>query len=269
MALPDGVELVLAPNPSLLTGPGTNSYLVWGSSSPSVVIDPGPDIPSHLARLVEVGAEHGGIGTILITHGHPDHVEGAAHLRRLTGAPILAWSHEGVPDADETLTDDAAIPVGTRRLRALYTPGHRFDHLCFLLEDERALFAGDLVAGVGTVVIAPPEGNLGDYLASLRRLLALDLATILPAHGPSIDQPRALLEGYIAHREDRERQVLAALAGGPATVEALVASIYSDVNPDLHPIAAHSVLAHLEKLAGEGRVRRTAQPGGSDLWALT
>ena len=157
-----------------------------------------------------------------MTHGHPDHADGAASLRELLGVPVYAWSRDGVPTSDRPLADGAVISVGTRRLRALYTPGHRFDHLCFLLEDARALFAGDLIAGVGTVVIAPPEGDLLDYLASLRRLQALDLRLILPAHGPFLDDPEAVLSYYIAHREERERQVLAALATGPQTVGELV-----------------------------------------------
>lgn len=262
--LPARVERILAPNPSPMTGPGTSTFLVTAPGAPGVVIDPGPEIESHLAAIVAAAAPHGGIGQILITHGHPDHVEGAPRLRQLTGAPILAFSREGVPAADTTLSDYAIVPVGERRLRALHTPGHRFDHLCFLLEDAGALFAGDLVAGIGTVVIAPPEGDLLDYMASLRRLLTLNLQSILPAHGPTITQPRALLEQYIAHREDRERQVLAGLAAGPRTVAALVAGIYTDVDPKLHPVAALSVTAHLQKLEREGRV---ASDG--DIWRLT
>src|SRR5581483_8011405 len=226
-------ELILAPNPSLLTGPGTNSYIVIGATGESVVIDPGPDIAEHLARLVEAAQAHGKLTAILITHGHPDHVEGAARLREMTGAPVYAWSREGSPSADHTLADGATISVGGRVLRALHTPGHRFDHLCFLLEDARAVFAGDLVAGSGTVVIAPPEGDLLDYLTSLRRLLALDLRLILPAHGPAIDRPRDLLESYLHHREDRERQILARLTAGPATVDALVAAIYAGIAEEL------------------------------------
>src|SRR5262245_8124406 len=209
--LPNGVVLLLAPNPSLMTGPGTNTFLVADGNASCVAIDPGPDDASHLAHIAEAAAMHGGLRAILISHGHPDHVEGAAHLRQLTGAPILAWSRKGTADADAPLADEQVVLVGTRRLRALHTPGHRFDHLCFLLEDAATLFAGDLVAGVGTVVIAPPEGDLLDYMTSLRRLLDLDLAIILPAHGPAIDRPRALLEQYIAHREEREQQVLAGL----------------------------------------------------------
>jgi len=257
MMLPDGVMRVLAPNPSPMTGPGTTTYLVVATNPNEqigcVVIDPGPRIEAHLAAVAHEGAAHGGVRAILITHGHPDHVEGAARLRELTGASVLAWSREGSPAADRTLVEGEVIVVGARTLRALHTPGHRFDHLCFLLEDAQALFAGDLVAGVGTVVIAPPEGDMSAYLASLRRLLTLDLRLILPAHGPTIPQPRALLENYIQHREDRERQVLAALTDEPQTINMLVAAIYTDVDPKLHPIAAYSVQAHLLKLAAEGR----------------
>lgn len=271
IALPRGVARILAPNPSLMTGPGTNSFLVWDEAGPCVVIDPGPRIEAHLAEIARVANEYGGLRSILITHGHPDHVEGAARLRELTGAPVLAWSRDGSPDADQTLADGATLSIGTRRLRALHTPGHRFDHLCYLLEDSGAVFAGDLVAGTGTVVIAPPEGDLLDYIASLRRLLALDPRMLLPAHGPGIADPKALLEQYIAHREDRERQVLAGLAEGPRTVPSLVAGIYSDVDPALHPVAALSVTAHLQKLEREGRVARApaSDAAGEEMWRLS
>jgi glyoxylase-like metal-dependent hydrolase (beta-lactamase superfamily II) len=233
------------------------------------VIDPGPDIASHLDALADLAAAHGGTQAILITHGHHDHMEGAAGLRERTGAPILAWNAEGTPVADQTLQDDEVLELGEQMLRVVYTPGHRFDHVCYLLEDARALFAGDLVAGVGTVVIAPPEGDLLDYMASLRRLLALNLSIILPAHGPEIADPRGLLERYIAHREERERQMLEGLAAGPSTIPNLVARIYTDVDPQLHPVAALSIEAHLLKLEREGRVSREGASASEAVWRLS
>lgn len=270
-ALPSGVECILAPNPSLLTGPGTNTFLVADDTAGAVVvIDPGPDIPEHLRRVAEAAAAHGTPQAILVTHGHPDHADAAAALRDLLGVPVLAWSREGVPATDTALADDEVMLVGSRRLRALHTPGHRFDHLCFLLEDAQSLFAGDLLAGAGTVVIAPPEGDLLDYMASLRRLQALGLRQMLPAHGPAIDDPNTVLEYYISHREERERQVLGALAANPQpqTAMELVRVIYADVSPDLHPIAAHSVLAHLYKLEREQRVRRQTGDDAEERWSL-
>ncbi len=269
VALPVGVECILAPNPSLLTGPGTNTYLVADEAAGEVVvIDPGPDISEHLRRVADAVAAHGRATAILVTHGHPDHADGAASLHELLGVPVYAWSRDGVAAMDHPLADGAVVAVGDRNLRALHTPGHRFDHLCFLLEDADALFAGDLIAGVGTVVIAPPEGDLLDYLASLRRLQTLHPRLILPAHGPFLDDPQAVLSYYIAHREERERQVLAGLAAGPRTVGELVSAIYADVSADLHPIAAYSVLAHLYKLEREGRVHRLPATDGQESWSL-
>lgn len=274
----NGIERIVAPNPSPLTGKGTNTYLVSdnidstdnadgaGSANGCSVVDPGPASEAHLREIVRLAETHGGVRGILVTHGHPDHDEGAARLRELTGAPVSAWSGEGVAATDRALADGAEITVGTRRLVALHTPGHRFDHLCYWLPNEGMLFAGDLVAGEGTVVIVPGEGDMADYLASLRRLLALDLRRILPGHGPPIERPRELLEEYIRHRLEREQQVLAALAAGARTPDEIVARVYPDLDPALRPMAALSVTAHLLKLEREGRASRLGQSGKSDEW---
>ncbi len=269
MPLPVGVRAVLAPNPSIMTGPGTNTYIVTGSDALCAVIDPGPDDARHMEAIMRVTQAHGGVGAILVTHGHADHDAGAGHLRALTGAPVLAFSRDGVATTDRTLADGEVVAVGGRVLRALHTPGHRYDHLCFLLEDADALFAGDLVAGVGTVVIVPPEGNIAEYLTSLERLLALPrLRTLLPAHGPVIEDGPALLREYIAHRLLREQQVLEGLRAGRDTIPQLVAEIYREVDPGLHGWASKSIAAHLLKLEREERVARAPGAPEAGPWEL-
>lgn len=252
--------ILLAPNPSMMTGPGTNTLLISGSEG-VIVIDPGDPDPEHLERIVRAGEAHGGIRHILITHGHPDHVGGAAELRERTGVPISAFSRAGVPLADHEIPDGATFDLGDTTLRAIHTPGHRFDHLCFWLEREGLLFAGDVVAGAGTVVIIPPEGHMGGYLQTLKRLQQLPIARIVPAHGPVIEDPQAKLSEYIAHRLERERQVIAALSQleQPATLSTLVPLVYVDTDPKLYAMAARSLEAHLIKLQEEGRAQVDAQ----------
>lgn len=250
--LSERVVRVVAPNPGVMTGPGTNTYLV--GTDEIVVIDPGPDDAGHLDTVAEVGA--GRIRWIAVTHTHSDHAPGAAGLRRRLGPEVSVVAHSArdgvVPD--EVVAEGQVIAGPGLHLRALHTPGHASNHLCFLLEEERLLFSGDHIMNGSTVVIAPPDGDMAAYLASLERLRGLDLAAIAPGHGDVIVDPEAKIEEYLSHRMAREEAVVAALAGaGEATVEQLVKQVYSDVRPELHPIARFSLWAHLRKLAAEGR----------------
>lgn len=258
--------IILAPNPSIMTGPGTNTIILGSGVDGALVIDPAIDDNAYLDAVVQAGAERGGIRRILITHGHPDHVGGAAALRDRLGVRIYAFSRQGVPVADEEVADGTAFPAGDDTLQALHTPGHRFDHLCFLLQKQRTLFAGDLISGITTNVISPPEGDMLDYINSLKRLQEVEIVEIVPAHGPAIADAQAKITEYIEHRMLREQQVLEALEELPpgATIPEMVPLIYMDVDPSLYPIAARSVEAHLIKLEREGLVERLENGG----WAL-
>lgn len=263
--MPQPYTIILAPNPSIMTGPGTNTIILGGGAQGALVIDPAVDDSAYLDAVVQAGAERGGIGRILITHGHPDHIGGAVALRDRLGVYIYAFSRRGVPVADEEITGGTIFPAGEDTLQAIHTPGHRFDHLCFLLQKRRTLFAGDLISGITTNVIAPPDGDMLDYINSLTRLQEIEIAEIVPAHGPIIADAQAKIAEYIDHRMLREQQVMEALEELPpgATIPELVPLIYQDVDPKLHPIAAWTVEAHLLKLEREGLVER--QDGG---WVL-
>jgi glyoxylase-like metal-dependent hydrolase (beta-lactamase superfamily II) len=249
--------MLLAPNASLLTGPGTNT-VIFGRDREVCVIDPADRHPDHLAAITQEVQRRGSLARILITHGHADHLDGAYELRAALGGKITAYNPEGVADADEYWTDQTRITLGDDYLRALYTPGHRFDHLCFYLEKEQLLFAGDVISSINTVVIIPPEGDMHAYMQTLKALQGLALKQIVPGHGPVIDDPQERIKAFIEHRQAREDQILSILTQEQKTmtIPELVAIAYAGVNPDLHQWAVYSVEAHLLKLLHEGRVIR-------------
>ncbi len=250
-----------APNAGMMTGPGTNSYLVGADDpgAPLAVIDPGPDDPAHLAALVAAAPRR--ITHVLVTHTHPDHSPGAMALARTTGARLIGRRAPPHPGQDQSFEPDhepvegerLALGAGTT-LHALHTPGHASNHVCWRLAEERLLFTGDHVMQGSTVVINPPDGDMRAYLAQLERLLALDLEWFAPGHGFLVAEPHAVLRALVAHRMRREARVLAALqASGPAPARALVAAAYEDTPVHLYGVAERSLLAHLHKLEAEGR----------------
>lgn len=248
------VQVVLAPNPGLMTGPGTNTYVV--GRGPAVVIDPAVEDQEYLAKVSDLAGE---IAQILITHRHADHVGGALELQRRTGAPVRAFGPDDAGGAIvEPLSDGDRIEAGSARLVALHCPGHASDHLCFLLDETSTLFSGDNVLGEGTAVIAPPDGDMAAYMDSLQRLVELDIDRIYPGHLKPLDHGRAVIAGYIEHRRARERSILEALreTERSLTPEDIVELVYADVSPALHPVARFSVEAHLDMLLSQGRVQR-------------
>ncbi len=236
------VRRIVAPNAGPLTGPGTNTYLVGVDEI--VVVDPGPDIASHVDAIIGCGGDR--IRWIVVTHGHEDHAAGAPALAVRTGAELLAFG---------AIDEGFELEATEFRMLALHTPGHSPDHLCYLLEEERMLFSGDTVIDGSGVMIAPPAGDMTAYLASLERLSSrrLRLRTIAPGHGHLIEDPAARLAGYLAHRLERETAIVAALEAGADTVDQVVDSVYADLHATLRDAAAQTVHAHLIKLVAEGR----------------
>ena len=239
-----GVWRLVAPNPSPMTGPGTNTYLIGGNQV--VIVDPGPQNSEHVdnihAALQTLNAK---AQSVIITHGHLDHAGCAPQLADQLDVPLLSF--------DSALRHGDEIEVGGSTLSVQHTPGHIYAHICLWLVEQELLLAGDLVAGQGTVVIIPPDGDMADYLASLRDMLVLNVMAILPGHGPIIDTPQALLQEYIEHRLEREQQVLGWFAQGYTTAQEIAAKIYAD-RPEVLGVAALQTEAHLEKLRKEGRL---------------
>lgn len=238
---------LLAPNPSPMTLDGTNTWVLREPGATGcVVVDPGPLDEGHLARV----AEHGPVQLIVLTHGHLDHSEGAARLRELTGAPVLAADAAWCMGIDP-LEPGSAQPVDGLEWMTIVTPGHSSDSVCLLLPADRALLTGDTVLGRGTTVVAFPDGRLGDYLDSLRRLRDLaeaDVDVLLPGHGPVLEAPVEVLAYYLRHREERLQQVRDAVAEGAADASAVVRRVYADVDQALWPAAELSVRAQLDYL---------------------
>ena len=268
------IRRVLAPNPSPFTFHGTGTYIVGHGRV--AVIDPGPLLPAHLAALDRVLTGET-VTHILVTHTHSDHSPAAAPPRAATGAPTFAYGPHGagkreagiaveeggdrdfVPDI--CLRDGDSIAGDGWTLDAVYTPGHTSNHLCFALREARALFSGDHVMGWSTTVIVPPDGDMAQYLASLDKLRARDDHRYYPTHGNPIDEPSNFVARLVAHRQARERQLLACLARGVTRIAGMVPIIYSAVDPQLHPAASMSVLAHLQHLVATDRASCDGMPG--------
>ena len=251
-ALSPYIRRIVADNPGAMTGPGTNTYLV--GIDEIAVIDPGPDTPEHLDAIAGCGGDR--IRWILLTHTHADHAPGAVALRDRTGAEICAFDARDDVPVDRTLADGDTIEATEFRIRAIHTPGHASNHLCYLLEEERTLFSGDHIMDGSTVVIAPPDGDMAAYLESLEKVRIKRLKAIAPGHGHLITDPFERIDAYVAHRLAREAEILTAVQdAGTTTIAELVAAIYPDLVDELVPRAAQSVHAHLRKLADEGKVR--------------
>jgi|CZKW01.1.fsa_nt_gi glyoxylase-like metal-dependent hydrolase (beta-lactamase superfamily II) len=247
---------VLAPNPSLMTLDGTNTWLVAEPGSAAVVVvDPGPDDEAHLRRVCALAAAaEQRITSIVLTHGHSDHAAGARQLAELTGAPVLAVDRAHRLGADG-LRPGAVITAGGCELRVIATPGHTADSVCLEISADGAVLTGDTVLGRGTTVIAG-DGNLGDYLSSLDQLRSMaegsDLRALLPGHGPVLADPAGTLDFYVTHRAERLAEIAAAVAAGDTTPAQIVARVYAAVEPALWPFAQWSVRAQLAYLAGRG-----------------
>lgn len=255
---------IVAPNPNMYTGWGTGTYVLGRGRV--AVIDPGPDDPSHVAAILDAvrGEE---ISHVLVTHTHADHSPASRAIAAATGATIVGYGPHPVgadDDAEEhgdtafvpdtTVRDGDVVAIGDHEVDCIHTPGHISNHICYADRSTGVLFPGDHVMGWSTTVVSPPDGDMALYLENLRRLLGRDDRTYFPTHGPRIDDPRPFVAALIAHRQERDRQILAQLAGGPRTIAELVEVLYAEVRPELHVPAARSVQAHLIALCGHGEV---------------
>lgn len=237
---------MLAPNPSPYTGPGTNTWILDSDGSVAI-IDPGPIDASHARAIMERVGDRD-VEAVLVTHTHEDHAPLANPLARDLGVPAFGYERGPGFDPDLRLEDGSVVGVGDLQIQVVHTPGHSDDHVCFLV--DRILFTGDHIMGGSSVMVE----RMAPYLESLERLRRLDLEALHPGHGEVMANPNEVIEWYVAHRRQREREILRAVEDGAASVADIVAVVYRDVDHSLHPLAARSVRAHLEKLADDGRV---------------
>jgi hydroxyacylglutathione hydrolase len=275
------IRRVVAGNPSPMTGPGTNSYLI-GRGGGLVLLDPGPNLPPHRAAILSALAPGEWIEAIVVSHAHADHSAGAPDLARETGAPVLAFGTaaagrspvmaqlaaqglvaggEGVDHAfqpDRSLGDGAMLQGDWGEVEVIHTPGHMAGHLC--LAHQGVLFSGDHAMGWSSSIVSPPDGDMADYMASLRRLSARQWRMMLPGHGPAVAEATDRLAALLAHRQRREAEVLAALAYGPADAATLARRLYRDLSPRLLPAAERNVLAHLIDLWSRNRIKTADVP---------
>ncbi|NKC12517.1 MAG: MBL fold metallo-hydrolase [Gammaproteobacteria bacterium] len=271
--LAPGIRRVVAGNPSAFTFHGTGTYIIGRDKV--AVIDPGPAIEAHVEAIMR--AVHGEtVSHILVTHTHNDHSPACRLLQPQVKAPTYGYGPHGAGKAeqgvvveeggdlefepDERVRDGQIIDGGRWQVDCVHTPGHTSNHICFGLHQGKALFSGDHVMGWSTSVISPPDGDMRDYMASLRKLLDRDDAIYWPTHGPAIRDPKPFVHAFIAHREAREAQILACLEEGMTTIEAMVAKLYAGVSPGLHRAAGRSVLAHLQHMVDAGRAACEGAP---------
>ena len=276
------IRRVIANNPGPFTFTGTGTYIV--GQGEVAVIDPGPDDAAHLEAILAATAGER-ISHILITHHHIDHSPLAAALKARTGAVVYGCAVTTPPSVDTgevkmeaghdaSFAPDVSVCGGAQiagpgwTFEAIPTPGHTSNHICYALKEEDAVFTGDHIMGWSTTVITPPDGDMTDYMASLERIRARRFATLWPTHGPPVREVDAFLEAYIAHRREREAQILRALAAGPARIQDLVPKLYADVDPRLHPAAARSMLAHMIDLTKRGVIAASAAPGPDSEYRL-